>query len=259
MKKITLLLLAIFPMIASATEVDSEYAVENSKIYKTITMYDMDENVIDSMSFEVTEEQYEKEEVFPEEYIFLHQARSNTATHQTEYKRLTLKVVSDGYASTNIKKVTVTNEWLKIPAVKSNDILGVYYTGTSPQVPAEFIASQIYNGGLTYTYYSDSTNRVSKTNGQAIVMNIIDEVSTSLKNTLEFRLSGNNTNLVLNASYQHATSDVTNSEAMNVKFGTSANSGYQVLGNTFIYKNSIANKYDKMQGVSVAFDPYDFS
>lgn len=258
MKKIVIILIIMFsfPLIVFADELSG---VENSKIFKTITIYDDDKNPIDSMSFEVTEDQYLTEERFPQEYLFLNRSRANTSTHETTYKRLTLKVQPSG-VSINTKTVTITNEWLKIPAVKSNDILGMVIKSGSTQaiLNSSFKAKQEYNGNSSYSYDGNSTNRVKSSKGTAIVMNIVDETSTSLKNTLTFSMSGDNTNLVINASYQHATEDISNSDAMNVSLGTSASSGYQLLGNTFIYKNAIANKYDKMQGVSVAYNPTDF-
>ena len=46
-------------------------------------------------------------------------------------------------------------------------------------------------------------------------------------------------------------------EAKSMKFGTSAGSGKTLLGGTLIFNTSIANKYDKMGGVSVVYNPFD--
>ena len=91
-------------------------------------------------------------------------------------------------------------------------------------------------------------------------MNIVDSTSKSLMNTLEFIMIGDN-DIVLNASYQHNTSnDLTYAQAKNFTFGKSTSDSDKIcLGGVFIYPRTIGQyKYDQTQGVSVAFDDRAF-
>ena len=239
----------VFPKVVLAEESlkennnDDQYEVTASKMIKTITIYDENEIPVSG------------------EYMFLATTKAaNTDVWETTYKILTLNIRLKGSGS-NVKKVTVTNEWKTIPKIKQLDVIGVHLASGGPEVIQSntFVAKQIADGEVL-TYSSGSQNRVSKSGGEAVVMNIVDSTSKSLMNTLEFIMIGDN-DIVLNASYQHNTSnDLTYAQAKNFTFGKSTSDSDKIcLGGVFIYPRTIGQyKYDQTQGVSVAFDDMAF-
>ena len=257
----------LFPTVVLAEEnlkediTDNQYEVTASKRIKTITIYDENENAIASRDFEVSGYEYENEIPVPGEYMFLATTKAaNTDVWETTYKILTLQILQ-WRGGSNAKKIVVNNHWKTIPKVKELDIIGVHFVSGGRNLIQNdtFVAKQIADGEVL-TYTSGSDNRVSQSNGQAVVMNIVNSTSKSLDNTLEFVMGGDN-DIVVNASYQHNTSnDVTYAQAKNFTFGSSTNDSNKIcLGGVFIYPRSIGQyKYDQTQGVSVAYNPLDF-
>ncbi len=227
--------------------------VSITKYYKTYTIFDENNNPIDSVSYEVSEEEAKLKTSLNDNIVYSNFTPS--ASHQTASKKITLTVSPGGGAS--VKIVNIDIEWFTIPNVKLYDIVGFYLKSGTTQLNISSTgltwAKQIYDGN-TLTYDYNSGNKIKKSNGLAYVMNIVDSTKNDLKIKLQADFIGSDP-VTIGASYQHATStSITTTEARNFTFGSSANSGYQVLGGTFIFKDNIANKYDKMAGVQVTYD-----
>ena len=273
MKKVQLLglfilLIMFFPLLTKAEQIvtydeNGVKTVSNSKIFRTITAYDFQGNPVDSASFEVTEEQYLNNTTTPAEYAFIRQtslARGNVATHKKKKKRLTLSVQPTG-VSIQQKHISIELEWLTMPNVRLYDIIGwtLVSGGWTVGPESTFRVRQIYDNNQTITYTNGSQNRVTTLHGDGLVMNLVNDATNSLKVTYDYDIIVSSQDFTINASYQHATStSITTSEAKSATYGNStSNSNYMVLGGTFIYSKTIGNKYDRMAGVSVAYDVYD--
>ena len=90
-------------------------------------------------------------------------------------------------------------------------------------------------------------------------MNIVNETSSSLKNTMSIIIFGNSTlqnGFKVYASYQYATTyDNTFDQVKNVTFSSSSSSNYVILGDVFKYKQSVGKNFDAMTGVEVQVTP----
>lgn len=75
-------------------------------------------------------------------------------------------------------------------------------------------------------------------------MNIVDDVSTSLSNSMAITLLTGALPFTVYGTYQHATSDLTLSQSQNYTFSSSG------LGSVLKFANSVSSKYDGMKGVS---------
>lgn len=233
-----------------------------TKYYKTTYGKNANNDVIFENTEEVKKLEYDTSENNKKYYFPTNSIRIscglNCVSYETTYKKLTLKVEQGGWIA--VTKIIVTNEWKQIPSIKKFDIIGFKiiasdYTYIQLNVGGIYSAQQIYDGNvINYEFNTSSDgNTVRYANGVGQVMNIVDSVSSSLSNNMTLYLMNAPTGLVVNASYQHAkTNNITKSEAKSATFGDPG-SGYTILGGTFKYTNAIANKYDKMQGVSLTY------
>lgn len=220
--------------------VDSDEAFVVTKTY-----YNQDGQVTRSISREVSETEAMMGSAAPE--------TKQSATIDTSYKQLTLKLVVG--ASINAKKVTITNKWLKLPKVRSFDVLAVRPGALSATLfTGDFSAAQNYDGkSITYSFYGDNTKAgTSWSTGQGGIgtsMNIVDNVSNSLSNSMAVTFTTGAVPFTIYGTYQHATSEVTLAQSKNYAFSSSG------LGNVLKFASSVSDKYDAMKGISVTFDP----
>lgn len=148
--------------------------------------------------------------------------------HKTAYKKITISKVCN-----NECLVTLKIEWLKIPNLKSWDVIGMRIEGVSL---LDIKSAGILNDkGNNKTY----TNPKKFNNGFGYSVKLLDGKSV-LRTTALVSKGG-----TVYGSYQHAKSSVSEEQSKNY---TINNSG---LGRVFDFKNGIASKYDNMQGVSI--------
>ena len=263
MKKICFFLLGlfIFPVITIAqeniVEDDSLPFISTTGYFKTISAYDQDDNLVDTVTIEITKDQYDNEVTLPGEYGIMRGIGWSctnglfTCTYNTDYKSTTL--------STNGRYINVKTTWKQIPKIKHLDTIGFVIASSDGPIaynPSSFEVTQKYDGN-TITYDENSGNRVRKGNGDGLVTNIVNTVSKSLEVELEveiYNLPLSNTKI--NAAYEHAvTTTLTADQAKNFTYGDStSDSGKTVLGGTFIYPNDVISKYDQTQGVQLIID-----
>ncbi len=236
-------------------DADVEREVSVTKYYNTVTAYDKNKQPLYTKDYEVSKAEYESDNW--QENIALPQSFGEENTYETNGKKITLRVMPGGGASAKLLSIDV--EWKMVPSVKLYDLIGFYaqMDGNISFMPNSSMAYQRYDG-ITYTYYNDSGNKIKKTNGMAFIMNIIDDTRESLSIHMETAFISQG-NVEIWATYQHAVStSITENEARSLTFGRTAKSGYQVLGGAFVYRDSVANKYDKMGGVHVFYDAGKF-
>ena len=242
---------------------DWERVGEQIKYYETTNFMDINGNVVISTTNEISEFIYNNVDpsIIGNNYDMNASCGTNCVSHETTYKKVSLFV--DYGVSVSSTKIEVRNEWKIIPSVKRFDIIGFKIVSSQNDyisfMTTLYQAKQIWDGNtINYSYDTSSTGNTVVQNGVGVgqVMNIVNDTSNSLINTMTLYLIGSPVGLVINASYQHATSNsITKNDAKNVSFNGPA-SGYTILGGTFRYNNTIANYYDGMQGVSVSF--YDY-
>ena len=267
---IIMFLILLCPFVIKAEEQNYEiapnYFVSNSKIIRTVSLLDEEGNVLSTSDFELTEEQFESNYVSPQEYMFKRNLSTTYSTnpstsYSTDTKRLTMTVTYIPNGSYR-KRIDIECEWLKMPNVRLYDVIGWTVTNTESNVRYNYTYSvkQIYDDSTgaaqEIEYIYNSGNRVTADNGEALVMNVVNDAKTRLKMTYTQEIETDTIEATFKGSYQHATStSITANEAKSLTFGTSASSGYQVIGGAFIYTTSIANKYDRMSGVTVNYNP----
>lgn len=215
-----------------------------TKYIRTDEAYDNMGNLLQSVETEVSEEDalnYNgQEQITP--YAW-------NVTYQTTMKKLYMQVVS---SSTSTKIVTLTNTWLSLPKVRSFDVIALRPETNSMTIN---VSSSTISGyqkwdGNVISYNSSSSNtKISSSftghGGIGISMNIVDDVSSSLENSITVYFLCGNSTFSISGTYQHATSDVTLAQSQNYSFSSS---GY---GNVLSFASSVASKYDNMQGVSL--------
>ncbi len=169
-------------------------------------------------------------------------------THQTNMKKLYMQVISPAYMSHKV--VTLTNTWLSIPVTKSFDVIAVRPETHSLVVtilPATISGYQKWDGNIiNYNVNNNNTKRSASFTGNGgvgISMNIVDDVKSTLENSLTVTFVSEADPFKIWGTYQHAQSDVTLAQSQNYSFGSSG------LGNVLNFNSSIKSKYDGMQGV----------
>lgn len=213
-----------------------------TKYVRTDEIYDITGNLLDVDNNEVTEEEalnYEEDSLIST-YAW-------NITYQTTMKKLYMKVVS---GSTSTKIVTITNTWLSLPNVRSFDVIALRpeTNSMSINVNSDLISGyQKWDGNvISYDINSSNLKKSSTFNGKGgvgISMNIVDDVSSSLVNSMTVYFLCSNSDFEIYGTYQHATSDVTLAQSQNYSFKSS---GY---GGVLDFASSVKSKYDNMNGV----------
>ncbi|MGN1370764.1 MAG: hypothetical protein ACI4XM_00580 [Candidatus Coprovivens sp.] len=165
---------------------------------------------------------------------------------ETNYKRLLLLVYSDEIGS-NKYTIYVQNTWKNIPSIKSFDSIGVYYIGfnlTSANGYQYYktntsTTEQVINYG-----YKGTNMKIDKSGrGVSISQNIINDVSSGLKNELwVYGTEGSEYSPKVFVSYQHAVTDISLNTSHNFTFSPSG------IGGVFDWNTSYSN-WDNMKGL----------
>lgn len=151
--------------------------------------------------------------------------------HETPAKKLSLSRVCDN----GVCGIAVTTYWKTQPKVTSYDVIGIRFDNTN------------FNKDVIGCYYSANGSgtasmdkKIKTSNGAACIKKISSGIDyMTIDADLNYKSNG-----IAFASYQHAVSSVTLSQASNFSFdGT----GY---GSVFLWPMSIRTKYDQMAGVS---------
>lgn len=222
-------------------------ATTETKYVRTDEIYDITGNLLDVDNNEVTEEEalnYEEDSLIST-YAW-------NITYQTTMKKLYMKVVS---GSTSTKIVTITNTWLSLPNVRSFDVIALRpeTNSMSINVNSDLISGYQKWDGNVISYDLNSSNLKKSSSftgngGVGISMNIVDDVSSSLVNSMTVYFLCKNSEFEIYGTYQHATSDVTLAQSQNYSFKSS---GY---GGVLDFASSVKSKYDNMNGVYLHYN-----
>lgn len=231
MKKITFIIIIMMEFIIVPSIVKAESIVTNSGIEMDKLVYDQliklySRDYIETLSKDLYDNIMSSDltDILVKEY-YPNTIMPMGTSHTTNYK--TIKITKAG----NI--ITLLLRWTKTPKIKSYDVIGVR---TNLKI-TNYGYKQTYNGGIVNidaNYKSDST-------GVGASFKLLNGAGTEV--SLTFLVSGSG---IVNGSYQHASTTVTLSESQNYKFSASG------LGGVFDFPTSIANKYDRMQGVDIS-------
>lgn len=209
--------------------------IENTKYIRTDDFYDNNGNLISSKDTIVTENDALN-------YIKNQNEGISTvaSSHQTTMKKITISLDPQH----SIKTITITNTWLSIPSIKSYDVIG-FRNGTGNSLSISSVSGyQNYDGNLiSYKYGGENFNEPK--GGCGISMNIADNVSSSLSNSMTVTIWNNDTTYTAYGTYQHAQSNVTLSQSKNYTISSSG------LGGVLDFANSVRGYYDGMQGVDI--------
>lgn len=202
----------------------------------TRTRYDQNDQPVETINTEVSEAEAKRVAAMPE---------TRGSTWQTSSKKLVIEVIQvDG----STKKVRLTNRWLKLPKVRSYDVMALRVTDTSNDFKPGFSAVQQYDGKeIKYSQNGDNVRQPGSFlsyRGIGVSMNIVDSVSSSLSNTMAITILNRNDKTTVYGTYQHATSKVTLAQSKDYDITAGG------LGNVLKFSSSVASKYDGMQGVS---------
>lgn len=166
--------------------------------------------------------------------------QTQESSHQTNMKKI---VITGTAGSASTKSVTITNTWLSIPSVKSYDVIA-FGNGTGLSMTINSISGYQKWDGNTIAYNSNSQNtKKSSTGGVGISMNIVDEVKSSLINSLTVVFYNTANPYIAYGTYQHATQNVTLAQSQDYSFSKNG------LGKVLNFSSSVKGMYDGMKGV----------
>jgi len=142
MKKMILLLFLIIPFVVKAEERIESIDIKYYKTVAIIPNNTIDENLIISHSYLISEEEYNN----PEENY----TRSGV-TVETTYKKLTVTISSSGSGY----KYKAKLHWKKMPSKRSYDIMSLaYYASVVPSTDPVFYQEYCNQDGNCYTSYT---------------------------------------------------------------------------------------------------------
>ena len=159
---------------------------------------------------------------------------------ETGYKKVSLSASKAGngaYAALNA-------HWKVMPATRSFDVSAMRFQGAT-KINGSQNGKQFYTAGGTsshVSYTANGTNINNQSNGFGISMNLVDN-ATAIDCFISTSLSVSSWPVIVNASYQHATTNV--SLATSKSYTLSASG----LGSTIAFTGNISSYYDGMGGV----------
>ncbi len=131
--------------------------------------------------------------------------------------------------------ITVKVTWTKNPIVRSYDIIGAYLGGP-------IISSSVFT--KVFSSSANNTSQYIKYDGNGFGVSIkLPDNGNQVMLSQVYRVTGTGT---INASYQHATSNISLSNSQKY---TISNNG---TGGVFLFDSSISNYYDHMRGVDIS-------
>lgn len=166
----------------------------------------------------------------------------DTAKYSTSMKKMKLYGVKDG---ASVVHVTMQNEWVKLPKVRSFDVIAIRFGSAAAKVSADAIhASQIWdNNKISYNPYKNHIRKASQ--GIGVSMNLSDKAKTSLRSTLSVTFVSGKDPIKIYGSYQHAIKEVSLETS---KKYTISKEGY---GDVIKFDDDVKDKYDNTKGVNI--------
>lgn len=165
---------------------------------------------------------------------------------ETSYKRLLILVFEEEIGSKEYT-ISLVNTWKSIPTIKSYDNIGVYYYAfnltSANGYQYYYTNSSNVKQVVNYSYNGQNMKISSNNDGVSISQNIANDATSGLQNELwVYGKRSDNYYPKINASYQHATQEISLSTAKNFNF---AGNG---MGGVFAWNTSY-NKWDNMNGL----------
>ena len=235
---------------------------EAEKYVRVDYLMDSENNIIESISEDATALDFATNKPSPYNVaLYDSSCGRNCRVVDSIYKKITLKVDAEYGVVNNVSKVTITNEWSKVPTVKHYDLIGFKISEANSKflklnVGGIYSAHQYWDGNTWSYNFDTSTNTVRKTNGIVQIMNISDDVKTSLSNDMTVYFAGYPYEVDFDATYQGCIStSVTKSQARSLVLSGVNESGYRVLGGTIKFKDPIGNYYDGTAGLHLTVEP----
>ena len=171
----------------------------------------------------------------------------SSATHTTNYKKLTASIVSLGGLNYNLVSHL---QWKKVPKVKSYDVFAFYLQHFSYSGVTGTQYAYTSSGQYTYSYNSRSAGYKGLSSGAGLSMNLKDGSNiTGYDMFMSASLHGDGSSYGHGnalVSYQHAQVNVTRAQSMSYTLGVTG------LGGVIIFSSGVMSSYDGMAGVGVS-------
>ena len=220
---------------------------EETRYYRVDEIYDKSEKLLDSWTSVITKAEAERiakqkdKVIFPGIGVNTY-GNSGKTTHSTNAKKVSISIAMG--ASVSHKVVTVKNKWVKIPKVKSYDVIAIRPRTSSFTINSDTISGYQKWDNNKINYKSNSKNLVIKSNGGVgLSTNIANKVMKSLECQLQVLFFSGANQFSADGTYQHATKKVSLAESKDYKF---SGKGY---GGVLKFSSSVSPKYDNMKGV----------
>lgn len=151
-------------------------------------------------------------------------------SHNTEYKSLKMNTSCSSKCL-----VSISLEWIKLPKIRSYDILGIYFDNTS-LIEANKVIVETNKGISKYSYTNKATNGI----GTSFKLPT-DGTYLKISQTLTVEKKG-----TIKASYQHAKKAISNANSKKYSFSKTG------IGGVFNFETGIQSYYDCMAGVELS-------
>lgn len=227
---------------------ETEFDTMEENIYVKIdNYYDFMGRLQKTIETEVSQAEWEDFETNENDGISLY---SWNANHTTNMKKITMQVTCP--KSTDVKNVTITNEWLSLPLVRSYDVIALMpktKAGITTSRSETISGYQYWDGNIiSYNYNDDNTKVVSSlfggSGGVGISMNLVDAANTKIINSLTVMFNSGEEYFEIYGTYQHSVEDLTLKQSQSYSFSENG------LGKVLYYKDyDIRNSYDNTKGL----------
>ena len=165
---------------------------------------------------------------------------SQTAYCETDYKSISFICTK----TDNGIKFHILNEWKSMPKYKSFDLIGMNWSNNV--TISSYIGYQYTNGNSgTITYGVGNGNYKIGTNAIGLSQNLVDS-ATEIENELFVWINCSSGGTV-NASYQHAKTNVTLATSKKYNFSSSG------MGGVFGFYDGVGSYYDNTPGLSLSY------
>lgn len=226
-------------------------SVSKEKYIKSTIVYDQGQ-VVSSNDEEVSLNEFTNSDVTEPIYVPL-----QVATTETTYRKLKMTIVVWGNNSNNMS-ITLTNTWKQLPSMKTYDVLAIA-PGVSFSLKASGYRSayQEYDGNIiNYSETGDKWNEVKDNiifgKGMGISQNLVDAATTSLENSMTYRVKAVQATLPFNVrgAYAHAIVDTPLAQSKKYTLGSGG------IGNLIIFNSSVASHYESSSadGIQMAYN-----
>lgn len=226
-------------------------SVSKEKYIKSTIVYDQGQ-VVSSNEEEVSLNEFTNSDVIEPIYVPL-----QVATTETTYRKLKMTIVVWGNNSNNMS-ITLTNTWKQLPSMKTYDVLAIA-PGVSFSLKASGYRSayQEYDGNIiNYSETGDKWNEVKDNiifgKGMGISQNLVDAATTSLENSMTYRVKAVQATLPFNVrgAYAHAIVDTPLAQSKKYTLGSGG------IGNLIIFNTSVASHYESSaaDGIQMAYN-----